>query len=207
VRFRFRLLPSDDRFFALFNQAAMNTAECARRLSDMVNDFEDLSAKHNLVVDCERRGDQLTNEILQRLDSTFVTPFDREDIHALAEELDDVVDDMLAVSDLLRLVSVETILPELKEQADLLVQMGDQTVGLMGRLQSMRGTGPFLKAIGQLETDGDAVYHRSLARLFSGEYEALEVLKWKDIVQAMEGALNTVEDISDVVESIVLKHA
>lgn len=185
----------------------MNTAECARRLCDMVNDFEDLNAKHNLVVDCERRGDQLTDEILQRLDSTFVTPFDREDIHALAEELDDVVDDMLAVSDLLRLVSVETILPELVEQADLLVQMGDQTVGLMGRLQSMRGTGPFLKAIGQLETDGDAVYHRSLARLFSGQYEALEVLKWKDIVQAMEGALNTVEDISDVVESIVLKHA
>ena len=207
MRLRFRLLPSDDRFFALFNQSAMNVAECARRLGDMVSDFEDLEAKHNLVVDCERRGDQLTIEILQRLDGTFVTPFDREDIHALAEELDDVVDDMLAVSDLLRLLSIETILPELKEQADLLVQMGDQTVGLMGRLQSMRGTGPFLKAIGQLETDGDAVYHRSLARLFSGQYEALEVLKWKDIVQAMEGALNTVEDISDVVESIVLKHA
>jgi len=207
VRLRFRLLPSDDRFFALFNQSAMNTAECARRLSDMVKDFEDLDTKHNLVVDCERRGDQLTTEILQRLDSTFVTPFDREDIHALAEELDDVVDDMLAVSDLLRLLSIEAILPELEEQADLLVQMGDQTVGLMGRLQSMRGTGPFLKAIDQLETEGDAVYHRSLGRLFSGEYEALEVLKWKDIVQAMEAALNTVEDVSNVVESIVLKHA
>jgi uncharacterized protein len=207
VRLRFRLLPSDDRFFALFNQSAMNTAECARRLSDMVKDFEDLDAKHNLVVDCERRGDQLTTEILQRLDSTFVTPFDREDIHALAEELDDVVDDMLAVSDLLRLLSIKAILPELEEQADLLVQMGDQTVGLMGRLQSMRGTGPFLKAIDQLESEGDTVYHRSLGRLFSGEYEALEVLKWKDIIQAMEAALNTVEDVSNVVESIVLKHA
>ena len=106
----------------------------------MVNDFEDLTAKHNLVVDCERRGDQVTTEILQRLDTSFVTPFDREDIHALAEELDDVVDDMLAVSDLLRLLSIESILPELKEQADLLVQMGDQTVGLMGRLQTMKGT-------------------------------------------------------------------
>ena len=207
MRLRFRLLPSDDRFFALFNQSAMNTAECARRLSDMVKDFEDLDAKHNLVVDCERRGDQLTTEILQRLDSTFVTPFDREDIHALAEELDDVVDDMLAVSDLLRLLSIKAILPELEEQADLLVQMGDQTVGLMGRLQSMRGTGPFLKAIDQLESEGDTVYHRSLGRLFSGEYEALEVLKWKDIIQAMEAALNTVEDVSNVVESIVLKHA
>ena len=207
MRLRFRLLPSDDRFFALFNQAAMNTADCARRLGDMVNDFDDLDAKHNLVVDCERRGDQLTTEILQRLDQTFVTPFDREDIHALAEELDDVVDDMLAVSDLLRLLSIEAILPELKEQADLLVQMGDQTVGLMGRLKSMRGTGAFLKAIDQLESEGDAVYHRTLGRLFGGEYEALEVLKWKDIIQAMEAALNTVEDVSNVVESIVLKHA
>src|SRR5439155_16473185 len=167
----------------------MNTAECARRLSDMVKDFEDLDTKHNLVVDCERRGAQLTTEILQRLDSTLVTPFDREDIHALAEELDDVVDDMLAVSDLLRLLSIEAILPELEEQADLLVQMGDQTVGLMGRLQSMRGTGPFLKAIDQLENEGDAVYHRSLGRLCSGDYAALVGLTWKEIVQAMEAAM------------------
>ena len=207
MRFRFRLVPEDERFFVLFNQSAMNVADCTRYLGDMVNDFEDLSTKHNLVVDCERRGDQVTTEILQRLDTSFVTPFDREDIHALAEELDDVVDDMLAVSDLLRLLSIDSILPELKEQADLLVQMGDQTVGLMGRLQTMKGTGPFLKAIDQLESEGDVVYHRALGHLFSGEYEALEVLKWKDIVQAMEGALNTVEDVSNVVESIVLKHA
>jgi uncharacterized protein len=207
VRFRFRLFPEDERFFVLFNQSAMNVADCTRHLSDMVNNFEDLTAKHNLVVDCERRGDQLTTEILQRLDTSFVTPFDREDIHALAEELDDVVDDMLAVSDLLRLLSIDTVLPELKEQADLLVQMGDQTVGLMGRLQSMKGTGPFLSAIDQLESEGDVVYHRTLGHLFSGALEALEVLKWKDIVQAMEGALNTVEDVSNVVESIVLKHA
>jgi predicted phosphate transport protein (TIGR00153 family) len=207
MRLRFRLLPADERFFALFNQSAMNVAECARRLREMINDFEHSEDKHNLVVDCEHRGDELTTEILHRLDGTFVTPFDREDIHALAEELDDVVDDILAVSSLLRLVSIDDVLPELKEQADLLVQMGDQTVGLIGRLQSMKGTGPFLEAIAQLESEGDGVYHRCLGRLFSGEYDALEVLKWKDIVQAMEAALNTVEDISDVVESIVLKHA
>jgi predicted phosphate transport protein (TIGR00153 family) len=204
---RFRLIPSEDRFFSIFNESAMNAAECARRLRDMVVEFTDVDAKHALVADCETRGDELTDGILKRLDGTFVTPFDREDIHALAEELDDVVDDMLSVSHLLRLLSIESILPELKEQADLLVQMADQTVGLMGRLESMKGTGPFLEAIGQLEHEGDAVYRRTLARLFSGEYEALEVLKWKDIVQAMEAALNTVEDISNIVESIILKHA
>ena len=207
MRFRFRLVPTDDRFFALFNQSAMNAAECARLLRDLVNEFKDIEAKHSLVVDCERRGDQLTHQILQRLDGTFVTPFDREDIHALAEELDDVVDDMLAVSDLLQLLSIDQVLPELKEQADLLVQMADQMVGAVGRLRSMRGTGPFLRAIDTLESEGDTVYRRSLGRLFSGDYAALEVLRWKDIVQAMEAALNTVEDISDIVESIVLKHA
>jgi uncharacterized protein len=204
---RFRLIPSDDRFFVLFKQSAMNAADCARRLRSIVDDFDDIDEKHALVVACETRGDQLTDEILKRLDGTFVTPFDREDIHALAEELDDVVDDMLAVSDLLRLLSIDAILPELKEQADLLVQASDQTVGLMGRLESMKGTTPFLRAIAELEHEGDAVYRRTLARLFSGEYEALEVLKWKDIIQAMEAALNTVEDISNIVESIILKHA
>jgi predicted phosphate transport protein (TIGR00153 family) len=204
---RFRLIPSDDRFFALFNESAMNAAECARRLRDIIVDFSDIEVKHALVADCETRGDELTGGILKRLDGTFVTPFDREDIHALAEEMDDVVDDMLTVSHLLRLLSIETVLPELKEQADLLVQIADQAVGLMGRLESMKGTGPFLVAIGQLEHEGDAVYRRTLARLFSGEYEALEVLKWKDIVQAMEAAINTVEDISNIVESIILKHA
>jgi predicted phosphate transport protein (TIGR00153 family) len=207
MRLRFRLVPSDERFFTLFNRAAMNAAECARRLRDIVNEFEDVEVKHRKVVECERRGDELTDEILHRLHGTFVTPFDREDIHALAEELDDVVDDILAVSDLLKLLSIDAVLPELAEQADLLVQMADQTVGLVGRLKSMRGTSPFLVAIDQLESEGDAVYRRTLGRLFSGEYDALEVLRWKDIVEAMEAAINTVEDISDVVESIVLKHA
>ena len=100
-----------------------------------------------------------------------------------------------------------TALPELTEQADLLVQMADETEALIDRLESMKGVQPHLDAIDRLESEGDAIYRRILARLFSGEFEALEVLRWKDIVEALEGALNTLEDISDVVESIVLKHA
>jgi predicted phosphate transport protein (TIGR00153 family) len=207
VKFRFRLVPSDDSFFGLFDECTQNIAECARQLLDIVQDFRDLDTKHARVIACEQRGDELTRSILERLDSTFVTPFDREDIHALAEEMDDVVDDMLAVSELLQLLPIEVVLPELQEQADLLVQMADETVELLSRLRSMKGTTPFLESIDALESKGDKVYRRSLGRLFSGEYPALEVLMWKDVVQAMEDALNTVEDISDVVESIVLKHA
>jgi predicted phosphate transport protein (TIGR00153 family) len=203
---RFKLVPTDDTFFDLFSESAANAHDAAQRLQALVGDFTDVAAKHAAVQQCEQRGDALTTQILRRLDSSFVTPFDREDIHALAEELDDVVDDVLAVSDLMQLVSVETVLPEMVELADILVKMTDQMVGLLGRLKSMKDVQPYLAAIDKLESEGDSVYRRTLARLFA-EYDAMTVLKWKDIIQAMEGALNTTEDVSNVVESIVLKFA
>jgi predicted phosphate transport protein (TIGR00153 family) len=204
---RFRLVPTDDGFFDLFRASSENVVACAQRLKELIDDFRDVDAKHNLVVDCERRGDEITRTILRRLSSTFVTPFDREDIHALAEELDDVVDDMLAVSHLLQLTGVDDLLPEVKEQADVMVEMAKEVAALMDRLEKMKGVHPHLDSIDRLESDGDAIYRRTMARLFSGEYNALDVLKWKDIIQALEAALNTLEDIGDVVESIVLKHA
>jgi predicted phosphate transport protein (TIGR00153 family) len=203
---RFRLVPTDDRFFSLFNESAQNVELCAQRLLDLVRtpDSEELFER---VQDCERRGDQFTTDILHRLDTTFVTPFDREDIHALAEELDDVVDDIYQVAALLRVVGVKEPLLELVEQAQVLVKMAQETTALVDRLESMKDTKGLLDSIDRLESDGDAVYRRALGRLFSGEFDALDVIKWKDIVSAMEGALNTLEDIGDVVESIVLKHA
>ena len=202
---RFRLLPSDESFFPLFDRAAANAVECARQLRAVIADGAD--GGHDRINELEHEGDELTRSILQRLNSTFVTPFDREDIHALAEELDDVVDDIQTVSQLMLLTQVTTTLPELGEQADLLVRMAEEAQLLVGRLESMKDVQEHLDSIDRLESEGDAVYRRILAKLYSGELDALEVLRWKGIVEALEGALNTIEDISDVVESIVLKHA
>jgi predicted phosphate transport protein (TIGR00153 family) len=202
---RFRLLPTDDGFFDLFNDAASNAVTGARHLRDVIADGA--SAGHERINECEHRGDEITKAILQRLNSTFVTPFDREDIHALAEELDDVLDDIHTVSQLLIVTQVTTTLPEMHEQADLLIRMAEEAEMLVQRLESMKDVQPHLDAIDRLESDGDKVYRRILARLYSGELDALEVLRWKGIVEALEGALNTIEDIGDVVESIVLKHA
>jgi predicted phosphate transport protein (TIGR00153 family) len=202
---RFRLLPTDDKFFPLFDRAAANAAECARCLRAVVVD--DRAEAHELINQCEHTGDEITREILQRLNSTFVTPFDREDIHALAESFDDVVDDIQTVSQLLLLTRVSTNLPEMQDQADLLVRMAEEAEALIRLLESMKGCQPHLDAIDRLESEGDDVYRRILARLYSGDIDALEVLRLKGIVEALEGALNTIEDISDVVESIVLKHA
>jgi uncharacterized protein len=204
---RFRLVPVDDKFFELFNEAAQNVLAASIRMRDLLQDPANLSGMYDQVVQYERKGDELTQAVLNRLGRSFVTPFDREDIHGLAEELDDVVDDILAVAALLDLVDVDAVLPELKEQAEVLVAMADQTVQLISRLDRMKGVQPFLTKIDELESEGDAINRRTLARLFSGELSALDVVKWKDIVQAMELALNTLEDVSDVVESIVFKHA
>ena len=202
---RFRLLPTDDRFFELFNDAASNAVAGARHLRDVIADGA--ADGHEKINECEHRGDDITKAVLQRLNSTFVTPFDREDIHALAEELDDVLDDIHTVSQLLIVTQVTTTLPEMHEQADLLVKMAEEAEALVARLESMKGNEAHLDTIDKLESEGDRVYRRILARLYSGELDALEVLRWKGIVEALEGALNTIEDISDVVESIVLKHA
>jgi predicted phosphate transport protein (TIGR00153 family) len=202
---RFRLLPADERFFELFADAAANAADAARHLREVLAGEPGGLER---VIASERRGDEITRELLRRLDTSFVTPFDREDIHALAEELDDVVDDVLEVVHKLDIGEGEPeAVPELKEQADLLVQMAEEAVELVARLESMKGIGPYLDAIDRLETEGDVVYRRALRRLFSGELDAISALRWKDVVEAMEAALNTLEDASNVVESIVLKHA
>jgi hypothetical protein len=204
---RFRLVPVDDVFFELFSASARNVLDAARRLAELLADPANIKSMHREVVEFEQRGDRLTDDLLKRLSTSFVTPFDREDIHALAEELDDVVDDILAVAAMLELVDVDEFLPEFLEQARILVLMAEQNVELIDRLEKMKGVEPYLQAIDQLESEGDEVNRRTIARLFSGEFDALDVVKWKDLTQAMEAALNAVEYISDVVESIVLKHA
>ena len=214
---RFRLVPRDDGFYPLFDDAAENVAECARRFRDLLDHYSDDPAPVpatrdveklvNLINDCESRGDEITRTILRRLNSSFVTPFDREDIHALTEELDDVVDEMQAAADLLVLHRVQKPLPEVRDLADILVKAAEANVALIAKLPRLRDMESDLEAIGQLESEGDRIYRRLVAHLFSGEFKAFAVLKWKDVVEAIEKSVNAIENISDIVESIVLKHA
>ena len=206
---RFRLLPTDDGFFALFNDAATNVVQCSRRLRELLELAGPVgNASIEAVVACEQRGDEVTRTIMRRLNTSFVTPFDREDIHALGEELDDVVDDMLEVALRLGLGDRDvSAMPELKQQADVLVTMADEVALMVAGLQSMEGLPPHLDAVDRLESEGDAIYRHALRRLYSDEFDARATLYWKDVVETMEHALDTMEDISDIVEAIALKHA
>jgi predicted phosphate transport protein (TIGR00153 family) len=204
---RFRLVPRDEEFFPLFDQAAENLADSARLLRDLVHQFEDVHAKHARINECERKGDELTRAILRRLDESFLAPFDREDVHALTEQIDDVVDDIQAISDLLVLHDVDEPLGEVREMADVLVKAAEANVALIGKLSKLRGIEPELEAVDRLESEADRIYRRTVARLFSGDFNAFDVLRWKDIVEAIEASVNGVENISDIVEGIALKHS
>lgn len=204
---RFRLVPRDDGFFPLFDQAAENLADGARLLRDLIDQFEDVHAKHARINDCERRGDELTRTILHRLDQSFVAPFDREDIHALTEQIDDVVDDIQAVSELLVLHDVDEPLSEVRELTDVLVKAADANVILVGKLSKLRGLEGDLDTIDRLESEADKIYRRSVAHMFSGDFNAFDVLRWKDIIESIEASVNGVENISDIIRGIALKHS
>lgn len=203
---RFRLVPTDDRFFDLFLEIAHNVNDCAVLLQKMVDNLSDSGARRDAILACERKGDDLTRDVLARLHTSFVTPFDREDIHNIAERLDDVTDDMYHVADLLHMLKISEPMPEMTEMCELLVRMSATNVSLFERFESMKDLDTMLSEIGNLESEGDRIYRRAIARLFA-EHDTMTVLKWKDIISATENAIDRLEDVSDVVESVVVKNA
>jgi uncharacterized protein Yka (UPF0111/DUF47 family) len=204
---RIRLVPTDEGFFALFQAAGVNCRDCAEALSKLIATLDDdPAALVEEIKSYERCGDQITVDLLRRLDASFVTPYDREDIHELAKELDDVVDDMLSAASLIQLVGQGEPLPELGELADTLVGMADELLALIGCLPKGEGARFRLERIEHLQRHGDATFWRGMARLFSGTYEALDVIKWKDIITALEQSLNAIEDVSNVIEGILVKN-
>ena len=136
-----------------------------------------------------------------------MAPFDREDIHALTEQIDDVVDDIQAVSELLVLHDVDEPLDEVRELTDVLVKAADANVALIGKLSRLRGLDADLEIVDRLESEADKIYRRSVAHMFSGDFNAFDVLRWKDIVESIEESVNGMENISDIVQGIALKHS
>ena len=204
---RFRLVPSNDEFFAVFSGAARNMAECVEHLAAAVSDPTTVAAEHQQVKACERKGDEFTRDLLRRLDSTFVTPFDREDIYALTAGLDDVMDFMEEAVDLINLYEIDELPAKVANQIEAIQRCADLTAEAMPGLRSMRDLEEYWIEINRLENDGDKAYRRILAELFSGQYDALTVLKLKDVVDAFEGAIDAFEKVANTVEQIAVKES
>jgi hypothetical protein len=157
--------------------------------------------------EAEHAADETTHAIVRRVNSTFVTPFDREDIYALASGLDDVMDMMDEVVDLILLYEVQELPSELSTLVEVIQRCADITNDAMPRLQAMKDLEEYWIEINRLENAGDKYYRRTLANLFSGKYKALEVLKLKDIVTSLEGAIDAFEKVANIVEQIAVKES
>ena len=202
---RLRVIPREESFFDLFEEMAGKVQQGAEGLLDLLRDYRDLDIKAGRVVDIEHEGDEITHEMIRRLNTTFVTPFDREDIHRLASNLDDVLDHVEAAAEYLQLHKIEKPLPQMVALAEILQTAAVTTATAMPGLRKMKNLDDYWVEINRLENDGDRAYRRTIAELFSGDYKAMDVLKFKDIIEEIEQAIDRLEDVANTVESIVMK--
>ncbi len=202
---RLRLIPREESFFELFEELASKVEQGAAELLDLLKNYTDLDRKAGRVLDIEHEGDDLTHEVMRRLNTTFITPFDREDIHRLASNLDDVLDHIEATAEYLQLHKIEQPLPQMVAQAETLARAAKHTADAMPNLRKMKNLETYWIEINRLENEGDRSYRRTIAELFSGDYKAMDVLKWKDIIEEIETAIDRLEDVAYTIEGIVLK--
>ena len=204
---RFRLIPADKSFFDLFEQSTQIAVEGAKLYREMVERYEDPRASCHAIVELEHRGDEITHDIIRRLNTSFVTPIDREDIHALAANIDDVVDFIEAAADTYILHKIEAPTEEARRQADILVRACESVAEGVKHLRRFKGLDKYWIAVNSIENEGDRLYREAIARLFGGDYKAMDVLKWKEIYDVVEHAIDHCENVANLMEAIVLKHA
>jgi len=203
----FRLIPREEKFFDLFEQQGANIVAAARVLEELVHDYGNAKAKAEQVKDLEHAGDTLTHEIVKRLNTTFITPIDREDIYALASRLDDVLDLIDAVADRLLIYKISAPTEGCVDMAKVIVKTAEATDRAV---RCLRTLSPYYHKhcieVNRLENEADRLLRDLLAALFEG-VEPIEVIKWKEIYETLESVTDRCEDVVNVIEGIVLKMA
>ncbi|HEY9411413.1 MAG TPA: DUF47 family protein [Jiangellaceae bacterium] len=202
-----RLSPRDTAFYDLFAASAQNVREGVTLLSQALAADSDRVGIAEALKQVEHQGDEHTHEIIRRVNSTFVTPFDREDIYRLAGGLDDVLDDVEAALDMMVLYRVGDLPSEAADMVDVLDRAAELTAAAMPRLRTMGDLRDYWIEVNRLENQADQTYRRLLARIFSGEYDALTVHKLKDVVDTLESAVDGFETVANIVEQIALKES
>ena len=207
---KFLLTPRDTKFYDLFEQDASNLVVAAEKLVDLFNNYEDVETKATQLKDLESQGDVITHEIIRRLHSTFVTPIDREDIALLANSLDDVMDFIEAAGRTAFLYRIVQPKERARELASIVAKVAYKLNEVMPHLRHHDQFNWILEQcveINSLENEADDVYHAALTELFCDCKDACEIIRWREIYQHMEDATDRGEDVANVLEGIVLKHA
>jgi predicted phosphate transport protein (TIGR00153 family) len=204
---RLRLTPRDNTLYDHFTAAATNLVTGAELLRDGLQPGADRPAMAAKMRDIEHASDEITHTVMRQLNQTFVTPFDREDIYRLASKLDDVMDYMEAAADIVVLYDLGDLPDEVMRTIDVLVRAATRTAEAMPSLRTRKGLEEYWIEVNRLENEADQIYRRTVARLFSGEYDALTALKLKDLADELEAAADAFEDVADTVETITVKES
>ena len=204
---RLRLIPRDVRFFDLFVEDAANVLGGARLLEAMLRTYDQAEARAAEIRATEHRGDEISHEIGHRLEATFVTPFDREDIYALISGLDDVLDFIEEAADTFVLYRVEAPTATAVEQAAIIVKQVELLHDALAHLQGFKGLDRYWIEVHRLENEGDRIVRAAIARLFIEEKDPIELVKWKDIYGLLEATIDKAEDVANIIERITIKHA
>jgi predicted phosphate transport protein (TIGR00153 family) len=204
---RFRLIPKEEKFFEDFVAQADELRGAAKLLEEMLAPEPPIWNKADLIKDAEHRCDQLTHDILKRLNKTFVTPLDREDIYAMARGLDDVMDAIDAAASFVRIYRAQRVREGARELAQVITQSTEQLHRGMQVLDSRHGIMEFVVEVNRLENEADAIYSRAIEHLFDAEVDPIAVIKWKEILDYLEDATDRCEDVANLLESIVVKYA
>ncbi|HEX8938648.1 MAG TPA: DUF47 family protein [Candidatus Limnocylindrales bacterium] len=204
---RFRLIPREERFYDLFVEDAANVLAGARQLEAMLRTFDDVERRAREIRETEHRGDEISHDIGHRLEATFVTPFDREEIHALISGLDDVLDLVEEVADTFVLYRIPSPSAIAVEQASLVVKQVEQVHEALLNLRGFKDLERFVIEVHRLENEGDRIARAAIANLFGQGGDPLEVIKWKDVYGLLEDTIDKCEDVAQIIERIVVKHA
>ena len=205
----FQVIPREMAFFGLFEQAADILREAAETLQAMAQGIADpvkVSAHAKRIRELESAGDDINHKTIDLLNTTFVVPLDRDDIYDLASMLDDVLDALESVSEALVLYGITEVVPEFRLQADVIVRSAEAIARGMRGIRSPIGMEKVWTDIARLEKEGDRIYHRGVAAIFAGDFKAMDVLKWKDLLDQMEGGIDRCEDVANAIESIAAKY-
>jgi predicted phosphate transport protein (TIGR00153 family) len=207
VRLSSVIAPRDREFFDLFEEAGGNILRATGLLEEMLRDFPERSELARDILICEQDGDRITHDIIQRLNQTFVTPLDREDIYEMASALDDVVDYTEEVADYLGLYKIEAPMDQAQELAKILHACGRQISEAMPRLRGFQDMSHYTVEINRLENDGDRVTREAIASLFDNGIDPMVVIRWKDIFERLEEAIDATEHVANILEGIAIKNS
>jgi predicted phosphate transport protein (TIGR00153 family) len=204
---RLSLLPRDRTFFDLFIEAGENTVKASRLLDQMMATWPDSGDLPKQVIDAEHEGDRITHNIIQRLNSTFVTPIDREDIYGLATQMDDIVDYTEEAADFLGLYKIEAPMSQAQELTKVLVAACEQLAAGLEHLPNFKDLDKYWIEIHRLENDGDRISRDAVASLFSNGIDPMVVIRWKDMFAVLENAIDATETAAQILEGIVIKNS